>query len=276
MCRPTYYSVSYEINPWMDPSVPVDNALAVAQWERLRDVHRDLGHTVEEIDPVPGLPDMVYAANGATVIDGIVYESWFRYPERAAEGPAYLRWFSDHGYVTAKARYVNEGEGDVLLAGSRVLAGHGFRTDVDAHAEMEVLWGREVVSLELVDPRFYHLDTALTVLRGGDGVGPGGVASDDEVDVAYLPAAFSPRSQEVLRTLYPDALLVSEEDAAVLGLNSVADGEHVVINPAATGYEGGLKERGYEVIGVDTSELLRGGGGAKCCTLVVRGEPRSA
>src|SRR5919205_567161 len=93
MCRPTHFAVTYRINPWMDPTAPYDNALAVSQWENLRRTFLDLGHTVEEIDPLPGLPDMVFAANGATVIDGTVYSAQFRYLERAAEAPAYLDWF---------------------------------------------------------------------------------------------------------------------------------------------------------------------------------------
>ncbi|MCB7136957.1 dimethylarginine dimethylaminohydrolase family protein [Cellulosimicrobium marinum] len=290
MCRPTYFTVSYEINPWMDRSRPVDTPLAVAQWERLRDTHRDLGHTVETIDPAPGLPDMVYAANGATVVDGLVYSARFRHPERGPEGPAYLKWFADHGYVTHLAEHVNEGEGDLLVAGDVVLAGTGFRTDRAAHAEAAALWGREVVTLELVDPRFYHLDTALVVLRGNQGGRPTAPASapgasagraagpgvqhpgllGDPPDVAYYPQAFSPASQEVLRDRFPDAHLASEEDAVVLGLNAVSDGTHVVLNPRAEHLAGALRERGYETVGVDTSELLRGGGGAKCCTLEVR------
>lgn len=268
MCRPTYFTVSYEINPWMDLSRPVDTPRAVAQWERLRDVYRDLGHTVEEVDPEPGLPDMVYAANGATVVDGLVYSARFRHPERGPEGPAYLKWFADRGYVTHLADEVNEGEGDLLVAGPRVLAGHGFRTDPAAHAEAAALWGREVVPLELVDPRFYHLDTALTVLRGSDGRPDGA-----PVDVAYLPEAFSAPSRELLRALYPDALLATPQDAAVLGLNAVSDGHHVVHAPAAERFAAALRERGYDTLAVDTSELLRGGGGAKCCTLEVRPAP---
>ncbi|WP_423781678.1 dimethylargininase [Cellulosimicrobium funkei] len=285
MCRPTYFTVSYEINPWMDRRTPVDTALAVAQWERLRDTFRDLGHTVETIDPVPGLPDMVYAANGATVVDGLVYSARFTHPERGPEGAAYLKWFADHGYVTHLAEHVNEGEGDLLLAGDVVLAGTGFRTERAAHAEAAALWGREVVTLELVDPRFYHLDTALTVLRGNEGTagtrGVGDAAHLDDtthpaltgppaVDVVYLPAAFSPAAQEVLRERYPDALLATEEDAAVLGLNAVSDGTHVVHSPRAGRLAAALRERGYETVAVDTSELLRGGGGAKCCTLEIR------
>lgn len=256
MCRPTYFTVSYEINPWMDRRTPVDTALAVAQWERLRDTFRDLGHTVETIDPVPGLPDMVYAANGATVVDGLVYSARFTHPERGPEGPAYLKWFADHGYVTHLAEHVNEGEGDLLLAGDVVLAGTGFRTERAAHAEAAALWGREVVTLELVDPRFYHLDTALFPL--GDG------------DVAYYPGAFSPGSRSVLERLFPDAVIASERDAAVLGLNAVCDGRNVVINAEAVDLIEAVRERGYEPVPVDLSELRKAGGGPKCCTLELR------
>ncbi|GIJ00558.1 N-dimethylarginine dimethylaminohydrolase [Sediminihabitans luteus] len=266
MCRPTYFTVSYQINPWMDTSRPVDTARAISQWERLRDVHRDLGHEVVLIEPLTGLPDMVYAANGATVVDGTAYSALFKHPERAAEGPAYLAWFAEHDFATREARHINEGEGDLLLAGDRILAGYGFRSERSSHAEIASLWHREVVSLELVDPRFYHLDTALTVLRGDDGAGP----DQTPVDVAYYPEAFSPESRARLEALFPDALRATEADAVVLGLNSVSDGEHVVINPAATDYAGALRDRGYEPVPVDTSELLLGGGGAKCCTLVLR------
>ncbi|MEP7765832.1 dimethylargininase [Sanguibacter sp. 25GB23B1] len=267
MCRPDFFTVSYEINPWMNKHVPVDTALAVKQWERLRDTYLDLGATVEYIDPVDGLPDMVFAANGATVVDGVVYGARFTHPERQPEGPAYLRWFADHGFTVHDARERNEGEGDILSVGPRMLAGTGFRTEVAAHAEAAGLWGRELVTLELVDPRFYHLDTALIVLEGAEGTAtPTG-------QVAYYPAAFSPASREVLEDLYPDAVIAEEADAVVLGLNGVSDGQHVVLNPLATGLVGQLAERGYEPIGVDTSELVLGGGGAKCCTLEIRPAP---
>src|SRR2546430_4669261 len=94
MCPPTYFAVDYATTPWMDPSARVAAALAVAQWTPLAQTSRALGHTVELIEPIPGLPDMVFAANGATVIDGTVLGSQFRYPERTEEGPAYLNWFA--------------------------------------------------------------------------------------------------------------------------------------------------------------------------------------
>lgn len=263
MCEPVHYTVSYEINPWMDVNRHTDTELARQQWRTLRDVYLDLGHTVETIDPIPGLPDMVYAANGALIVDGIVYSARFRHPERGPEGPAYQKWFADRGFVTHTAAEVNEGEGDILPVGDLILAGTGFRTDRSAHAELAQVTGHEVVSLELVDARYYHLDTALAVLQSD--------AADPQV--AYYPPAFSPTSQERLRALFPDALLATDRDAAALGLNAVSDGEHVVVAPGAVDLAPALRERGYTTIPVDTSELLKGGGGAKCCTLEIRDVP---
>ena len=257
MCRPTYFAVEYAINPWMDPNSPVDADRAIRQWEALRRVYLDLGHTVEEIDPLPGLPDMVFAANGATVVDGKVLAVQFRDAERADEAPAYRSWFERAGFPVYEPKHVNEGEGDILLAGDVLLAGTGFRTAHAEHAHLQEVFGRPVITMQLVDPRFYHLDTALCVL--------------DDKTVAYLPAAFSPGSQAVLRRLFPDAVLAEPADAEVFGLNAVSDGRHVVLPAQATGLAAQLRDRGYEPIGVDLSELRKAGGGPKCCTLVVRG-----
>jgi N-dimethylarginine dimethylaminohydrolase len=263
MCRPDFYEVTYEINPWMDVTRGTDTAVAIAQWETLRALYLEWGHTVELIDPIPGLPDMVYAANGAMVVDGLVYSAKFTFPERAAEGPAYQKWFADRGYVTHTAAETNEGEGDILMAGDVILGGSGFRTDPAAHRELAALTGHEVVTLELVDPRWYHLDTALTALNG----------TPTQPLIAYYPAAFSPASQAVLRERFPDAIIATERDALVLGLNSVSDGYHVVHSPAAVDFPAQLREHGFDPHAVDTSELLKGGGGAKCCTLEIRPTP---
>ncbi len=258
MCRPDHFAVEYAINPWMDPEAGADRETAVRQWEGLRRTYEELGHRVSLIDPVEGLPDMVFAANGALVVGGRVYGARFTHPQRAAEGPAYLEWFTANGYDPVRqATFTNEGEGDFLTLDHLVLAGTGFRTDVSAHGEAQEFLGRPVVSLRLVDPRFYHLDTALFPLNGHN--------------VAYFPGAFSAGSQEVLRSLFPDAVIADEDDAAVLGLNAVSDGTHVVINAEATGLQLELKRRGLEVIPVELSELRKAGGGPKCCTLEIRG-----
>jgi N-dimethylarginine dimethylaminohydrolase len=136
MCPPEHFAVTYAINPWMRPGEPTDAATAMRQWARLRQVYLDLGHDVRTIEPVPGLPDMVFAANGATVVGGTVLGARFRYPQRAGEAGAYLQWFRNCGYPQVRTpRQVNEGEGDIVFTGRVLLAGHGFRSDQAAGAE---------------------------------------------------------------------------------------------------------------------------------------------
>ncbi|GAB3848513.1 dimethylargininase [Dactylosporangium cerinum] len=257
MVRPTFFDVEYSINPWMDPKKPTDTDLAIAQWEWLRDLYLELGHRVEQLEPRPGLLDMVFAANGATVLNGQAFVARFRHPQRQPEAGAYLDWFRAHSYHDVRqSRWVNEGEGDYLVAGGRILAGTGFRTDSRAHGEAAEFFGVPVTGLTLVDPHYYHLDTALCVL--------------DADTVMYYPRAFSPDSRRLLEELYPDAIRAGDLDAAVFGLNAVSDGRHVVLPQAATGLIAQVRERGFEPIGADMSELLKAGGSVKCCTLELR------
>ena len=257
MCPPEHFAVTYTINPWMRPEAPVDAALAMRQWSALRATYESLGHSVVTIEPVPGLPDMVFAANGATVLDGTVLGVRFRYPERDGEAAAYLSWFRSHGYAHVYSpAYVNEGEGDILVAGDILLAGYGFRSDVAAAAELEDVFGRRVVSLRLVDPRFYHLDTALCVL--------------DASMAMYYPAAFDDAGRAALASVFDELIEAKDEDAEALGLNAVSDGLHVVLARQANGLARSLFSRGFVPVPVDMSELLKAGGGAKCCTLELR------
>ncbi|MGO1235226.1 MAG: dimethylargininase [Microbacterium gubbeenense] len=264
MCRPEHFTVSYSINPWMHPDDPTDTQRAVSQWQKLYDAYRALGHKIELIEPQPGLPDMVYTANGGFVIDGIAYPPKFRHAERQGEETFFTEWFRDRGYEVVEPKTTNEGEGDFLLAGEVILAGRGFRSSDESHRELADIFGREVVSLTLVDPRFYHLDTALSVL---DPV----VAPGAEPTIAYLPGAFDEASRRILAERFPSAIRVADADGSVFGLNSASDGRNVFISPRATGFEAQLAERGYTPVTIDLSELLLGGGGIKCCTLELRG-----
>ncbi len=259
MCPPTFFDVAYQINPWMSRDARVDPERALAQWSALRRTYLHLGHRVDLLPAVPGLPDLVYAANGALVVDGRALAVRFRHPQRQPESALYAAWLAGQGFAVIDPVAVNEGEGDALVVGDRILAGWGFRTSVEAHAEVATFSGRDVVSLELVDPRYYHLDTALTVL------GPD--------HIAYLPDAFAPESRARLAELYPDAIRVTPADAEVLGLNAVSDGRHVVLAAQAAGFAEQLRAAGYLPIPLDLSELLKGGGGIKCCTLELRPAP---
>jgi N-dimethylarginine dimethylaminohydrolase len=257
MCPPEHFTVNYAINPWMNPAIGVDAGRAMMQWRRLRDIYAGLGHAVHTIDPGPGLPDMVFAANGAAVIGGKVLGARFRYPQREPESAAYLSWFRRRGYpVVVPPRCVNEGEGDIMLAGTCIIAGHGFRSDVAVATELAGLFDLRVVSVRLVDPRFYHLDTALCVL--------------DADTAAYYPAAFDDAGRAALASLFAELIEAKDEDAEVLGLNAVSDGRHVVLPAQAGGLAAQLAARGFEPVPVDMSEFRKAGGGPKCCTLELR------
>ena len=269
MCRPEHFTVSYSINPWMEPSRPTDTAKAVRQWQALHDAYVALGHEVELIDPVPGLPDMVYTANGGFIVGGRALGVRFRVDERRGEERPFMDWFAAHGFEVVEPVEVQEGEGDFLLVGDTILAGTGFRSVGDSHRELARVFEREVVSLRLVDPRFYHLDTAITVLDPVEG--PVGVV---RANIAYLPSAFDDESRRILAERYPDAIQVSDADGAVFGLNAASDGLHVFVSPRASAFAAQLEERGYVPVPIDLSELLLGGGGIKCCTLELRGGAR--
>lgn len=255
MTPPTYFAVDYRINPWMDPAVPVDTDAAIVQWRRLRDLYRRLGDRVTVVEPVAGLPDMVYAANAGLIIGRTAILARFRHHQRDPESRAYAAWLTAHGFQTVHTRYVNEGQGDLLLVAGALLAASGFRTDPRAHTEIAEITGLPVVSLELADPRFYHLDTALAVL--------------DDTTIAYYPPAFTAPARAQLHELFPEAIVVSAADARVLGVNVVSDGRHVVHPIAASAFPDQLRAAGFAPIGVEMDELLKGGGSVKCVTLEI-------
>lgn len=254
LCRPTHFDVEYAINPWMDPTLAVDRDLALRQWQGLVDAYRSLGHEVRVVEGVEGLPDMVFVADSGLVVDGVGVGARYLSPMRQAEAPAVQAWLREQGVVDLHMpTFVNEGEGDFLVVGDLVLAGTGFRTDLAAHHEAQEHLGLPVVSLQLVDARTYHLNTALGVL--------------DDRTVAYYPPAFSDGSRRALERLFPDALIATAEDVSWLGLNLVSDGRNVVLPSQATRLADELRLRGYTPVPVDLSELRKSGGSAKCCTL---------
>jgi N-dimethylarginine dimethylaminohydrolase len=261
MCPPEFFAVEYAINPWMCAGATVDAELAVKQWEKLRETLVGLGHAVRVLAPHAGLPDLVYAANGGFSIDGTVYGARFRHQQRTPEEAVHRAFYEAlTGWRFVAPTAVNEGDGDFAyvpgLLGGLTLAGHGFRTEPAAHQEAQEVHGRPVLSLRLTDPRFYHLDVALAVL--------------DDTNIAYYPGAFSPASCEVLRRVFPDAVLADEADAVAFGLNLVSDGRHAVLNAEATAFGAKLRAAGYEPVHVELGELKKGGGSVRCCVAELR------
>lgn len=257
MCKPTYFDIEYEINAWMDMGNPVDPAEAMRQWQQLKQTYEKLGFAIEEIEPVKGLPDMVFTANGALVVDGKVALPNFRYPERQPETEHFRAWFEAHGYTNLiLPKHHFEGEGDALVLNGKILAGWGYRSTYEAHQELAAYFDREIVSLHLINDRFYHIDTCLSILS--------------ERAIAFYPGAFDEASQTILRSLVPTVIEASQADAEAFGLNAMSDGHHVVCSDRAPAFHEQLKTAGFEPLPTSISEFQKSGGGVKCLTLTLR------
>src|SRR4051812_10362868 len=239
MCPPEYFTVAYIINPWMHGNLRrIDNAVAGEQWRALYDVLSDCA-TVRLVLPQPGSPDMVFAANAGLVKGKHFIVSRFRYPERQYEEPYFADWFMDRGYnVSLMPRDVPfEGAGDALFdRGQEVLwMAHGHRS---ISAAREVLFDRlgvDVVTLKLVDQRFYHLDTCFCPLEGGA--------------VMYFPPAFDDESRAVIEKRIPAAkrIAIDEEDALAFACNAVNIDDKIVVNRATPAFVKALAAKKLQV-----------------------------
>ena len=259
MCSPELYEVNYVINPWMEGNVQAScKRQARAQWEQLRSAISRFAR-VELVNPQPGSPDMVFTANAGLVRDGIVALSRFLHPERQGEEPHFGKWFGDSGFAVRETPRLTpfEGEGDALFEwdGSRLWAGHGVRTQHSTHRWLNDIWGVEVVSLRLVDPRFYHLDTCFCPLFGGY--------------VMYFPKAFDAESlTRIEQRFHPDKrILVGDADALRFACNAVNVGRVIVLNEVSKELSRCLEDLGFRVMQVSLTEFLKAGGAAKCLAL---------
>jgi ornithine--oxo-acid transaminase len=259
MCHPKHYEVDYVINPWMAGNVHRSSRQrATQQWEQLHSALRQIAR-VELVEPQPGSPDMVFTANAGLVRDGIVALSSFHHRERQGEEPHFRRWFSESGFAVRDIPRVTpfEGEGDALFEadGSRLWAGFGPRTLEDSHRRLTELWGVEVVSLRLVDPRFYHLDTCFCPLSNGD--------------VMYYLPAFDRESQLKIEARYSNKqrIEVAEADALRFACNAVNVGRTILLNQISEGLCAELELRGFQIVQLDLTEFLKAGGAAKCLVL---------
>ncbi len=259
MCPPDLYEVSYVINPWMTGNVHASSkSEAAAQWEQLHAVISRFAR-VELVQPQPGSPDMVFTANAGLVRHGVVALSRFLHPERQGEEPHFGKWFGDSGLAVREMPRSApfEGEGDALFEwdGSRLWAGHGVRTLQSSHQRLMDLWGIEVISLRLVNPRFYHLDTCFCPLFGGY--------------VMYFPDAFDVESRAKIEERYPQErrICVDDADALRFACNAINIGRVIILNEVSGRLSRLLEELGFCVVQVPVSEFLKAGGAAKCLVL---------
>ncbi len=255
MCRPDHFGVEYEINPWMHVQVSVDHDVATAQWDALQRTYTDLGVELTYAEPVPGLPDMVFTANAAVVWDGRAVLSNFHHPQRQGEEIHWRAALESHGFdVHELPRGLSfEGAGDALFVGSRLFLGAGPRTDREAHAPVARILGVEHTSLDLVDPRFYHLDTCFCPL--------------DDQTVLCAPAAFSAASLRLIRDQVTNVIEVPDDVAADFACNAMPIGDVVVSSTGLCSLEGPLRRAGFRAAGLPMSEFMKSGGGVRCLSL---------
>jgi N-dimethylarginine dimethylaminohydrolase len=256
MCKPTYFDVEYDINPWMtDNFHRVDRKLAIQQWEWLKEKIQNAGEIVSLIEPVEGLPDMVFTANAATIFptkDVVV--STFANKQRQPETHYWREYFLQEGYDATVIPVDFEGAGDALYdSNGHLWLGYGFRSDSNAEKFLDQFY-QQIISLNLVDPRFYHLDTAFCPLLGGA--------------LLYFPAAFSIESQEVIKKVFGKrAIAVSDIDAGNFACNAVNVGDYIIMNKASDDLKRALGEFEFEVVETPMSEFIKSGGACKCLTL---------
>jgi N-dimethylarginine dimethylaminohydrolase len=256
MCPPDYYGIEYEINPWMDVRRPADAERARAQWRSLYDLlTRELNVPVELLDPVKGLPDLVFTANAGLVAQRRFIASRFLHPERQREQPTYEAWFRARGYEICALPEDTcfEGEGDALWLGNTLFAGYRLRSDVQSHQIVASALGCEVLSLELVAPHFYHLDTCFCPL--------------DDRRALYFPPAFDDYGRRVIARFVPEPMAVDEADARRFGCNAIVVGRDVVLQSGCSALEASLRAAGFTPRPVDLSEFHKAGGSAKCLAL---------
>ncbi|MGP0065697.1 MAG: dimethylarginine dimethylaminohydrolase family protein [Isosphaeraceae bacterium] len=260
MCPPDYFGIEYEINPWMNVRVGSDTERARSQWNALHETLQELGVVVDLIDPVPGLPDLVFTANAGLVYRNLFIGSRFRFGVRQGESSHFEDWARRRGFevVDLPEGWLFEGAGDALFCGDTLFAGYRFRSDVRSHQWVGERLGVEVLPMELVDPRFYHLDTCFCPL-----------ANDWAL---YYPGAFDEYGRDVLRDRVPNLIEVAVEEAASFSCNAVVVGKTVVLNEGAPKLAATLEHAGFAVRPLGFSEFIKSGGSAKCLTLRIDGE----
>jgi N-dimethylarginine dimethylaminohydrolase len=257
MCPPLHFGVLYEINPWMHREVSVDVDRAMAQWEGLSANLRAAGAEVVTIEQQPNVPDLVFTANAGLVSGDRFIPSHFRHPERQPETEVFAAWFAANGYdvVRLPRELDHEGAGDALPFGGTLLSGYRPRSDVAAGTVLSTLLAAPVRTVELVDPRLYHVDLTFCPL--------------DDRHAICAPTGWDAYGRKVVEALVPEPLWLDEADALTFCANSVVVGTNIVMpsTPPAVGRQ--LEAWGFSVVESPVGEFLKAGGGCRCLTLAL-------
>ena len=255
LCSPEHYGIEYEINPWMSRDRGAEAPIAQKQWKQLYTTLSKLNCKVHLVAPQPKLPDMVFTANAGLTIGKKFIPSNFRHQERAGEAPHFAKWMEQHHYQVEwlpKNLYF-EGEGDALFAGEVLFCGYKFRSDIQSHLAVADMLGCLVISVELVDPRYYHLDTCFCPLPDGNAV--------------WFPAAFDEYGQRAIAEHVRELINVEEEEAVHFCCNAVVLDRDIVLPQGAPKLVATLRERGYRCHELAMTEFIKAGGACKCLVM---------
>lgn len=260
MCPPEFFGIEYEINPWMNMEVAADHALATKQWN---DLHRLLGEAKAEIELQPavaGLPDLVFTANAALIFRNKALLARFKHPQRQGETPHDRDWFAASGFdpIDPPGEFAFEGAGDALFCGETLFTGYRMRSDASGMQQIGALLGVRVLPLELINPRYYHLDTCFCPL--------------DLETAIWFPGAFDEYGQRVIRDQVPQLIEVEQSEAEAFACNAVVIGKQVFTNFGCPRLHQALSEAGYQPTATSLDEFVKAGGSAKCLTLRLDGE----
>lgn len=258
MCPPDYYyNIDYEINPWMKKGTGCDNKTSIEKWNDLKNIITSLGAEVLTMQAQPGQPDIVFTANAALIYKDTAVISRFRPPERQPEEKFYAEWLQKQGFnIESLPENMNfEGAGDALFSGETLYSGYITRTDITAHTYIAYLLNLKIISLELADKRFYHLDTCFCPLSDGY--------------LLYYPPAFDEYANKIIAKDFPEEkrIIATEEEALGFCCNAVNIDKAVIMNNTTDRLKNKLKEKGFDTYEVDLSEFMKAGGSAKCLTL---------
>jgi N-dimethylarginine dimethylaminohydrolase len=264
MCPPDFYGIQYEINPWMDMSRQAEHSVAVSQWHALHQNIVDAGAKSALLEPVNGLPDLVFTANAAMIFRNRALLSRFRHRQRQGEEPYNRRWFDQNGFevVDVPENFSFEGAGDALFCGDSLYAGYRMRSDAAGHQEIGRMIGCRVIPVELVDARYYHLDTCFCPLADGEAI--------------WYPAAFDEYGQRAIREHVKNLIEAEKDEAERFACNAVVIGRLVITNTGCDKLHADLASRGYEPVATRLDEFVKAGGSAKCLTLRLDGEEAAA
>ena len=256
LCPPKYFTVKYEINPWMDIANKVDQQKVNEEYQELKKTYFDLGLEVLEIEQDKNLPDMVYAANFGFPENNIFIKANFKFDERKKEAELAKKYFIQLGF-TVKELPANidwEGQGDLLKIGNKYFIGWGERSDLEAKKYLTEFLNSEIIDLKLIDPYYYHIDTCFLPL--------------DAQTVAINPHAFEQTDLEKIAKYFKTVIKVSKEDSQLLACNAVVIDRTIVIGKGISkSLKADFMKAGFTTKEVAMDEYRKGGGSVKCLTL---------